>query len=380
MAATVTWEDLRALASFRAGKGCVVSLYLNLDPHVVPTAVETHTRINSLLDEAAKQAESNRFDLTHDQRVALRADLDRIRRYVEFEFDRDGTRGLAVFSASLDNFWWPVPLSAPVPDDVKINQNFYLTPLVPLVGRGEGALVAVVGRERGDLYRLRAGRLEEVGSWSEEQPRRHDQGGWSQARLQRHADELAHAHLRRVAEELDRRLRRERSARVVIVSSEETRAELAGMLSSQARAAVVGWTHAEAHAAGPALLELTLPVLERWQAEREAELVERWRDETGRNGRAAAGWAETLEAASDGRIEILLCRQGPGRRAWRCPACGRLAVQGGKCPLDGNELEPRDEGLELAVHQTLAHGGTVWSMVDRPELDAAEGIGALLRY
>jgi peptide subunit release factor 1 (eRF1) len=152
------------------------------------------------------------------------------------------------------------------------------------------------------------------------------------------------------------------------------------MLSSQARAAVVGWTHAEAHAAGPALLELTLPVLERWQAEREAELVERWRDETGRNGRAAAGWAETLEAASDGRIEILLCQQGPGRRAWRCPACGRLAIQAGKCPLDGNELEPRDEGLDLAVHQTLAHGGTVWSMVDRPELDAAEGIGALLRY
>ncbi len=380
MAATVTWEDLRALASFRAGKGCVVSLYLNLDPHVVPTAVDTHTRINSLLDEAAKQAESNRFDLTHDQRVALRVDLDRIRRYVEFEFDRDGTRGLAVFSASLDNFWRPVPLSAPVPDEVKINRDFYLTPLVPLVGRGEGALVAVVGRERGDLYRLRAGRLEEVGSWFEEQPRRHDQGGWSQARLQRHADELAHAHLRRVAEELDRRLRRERSARVVIVSSEEIRAEFAEMLSSQARAAVVGWTHAEAHAAGPALLELTLPVLERWQAEREAELVERWRDETGRNRRAAAGWAETLEAASDGRIEILLCRQGPGRRAWRCPACGRLAVQGGKCPLDGNELEPRDEGLDLAVHQTLAHGGTVWSMVDRPELDAAEGIGALLRY
>ena len=73
MAATVTWEDLRALASFRAVKGCVVSLYLNLDPHVVPTAGETHTRINSLLDEATKHAESNRSELTHDQHVALRA-------------------------------------------------------------------------------------------------------------------------------------------------------------------------------------------------------------------------------------------------------------------------------------------------------------------
>src|SRR5213592_3129761 len=380
MAATVTWEDLRALASFRAVKGCVVSLYLNLDPHVVPTAGETHTRINSLLDEATKHAESSRSELTHDQHVALRADLDRIRRYVEFEFDRDGTHGLAIFSASLDNFWRPVPLSAPVPDEVKIDQDFYLTPLVSLVGRGEGALVAVVGRERGDLYRLTAGRLEAVGGWFEEQPRRHDQGGWSQARLQRHVDELAHAHLRRVAEELDRRLRRERSARVVIVSSGEARAEFGELLSSQARAAVVGWTQAEVHAVGPELLELVSPVLERWQAERETELVERWREEAGRKGRAAAGWAETLEAASDGRVEILLCRQDMDRRAWRCPACGRLAAGAGKCPLDANELEPRDEGLDLAVHQTLAHGGTIWSMVDRPELDAADGIGALLRY
>jgi peptide chain release factor subunit 1 len=379
MAATVTWEDLRALAGFRAVRGCVVSFYLNLDPHLVPTAGAVDTRINSLLDEAGKYVEAHRSELTHAQRVGVRDDLERIRRYTEFEFDRDGTQGLAVFSASLDGVWRPVPLAAPVPNRVKIDQELYLAPLVPLVGRGEGALVAVVGRERGDLYRLTRGRLEEVGSWFDDQPRRHDQGGWSQARRQRHVDELAHAHLRHVAEELDRRLRRDTSAKVVIVAAEESRAELAELLSNQAKAAVVGWTHAEAHAAGPELLALAIPVLERWHAEHEARLVERWRDEAGRNGRAAAGWAETLEAASDGRVELLLCRQDADRPAWRCPGCGRLAAAAGKCPLDGTELERHDEGLDLAVHQTLAHGGTIWS-VERPELEAAEGIGALLRY
>jgi len=159
MAATVSWDGLRELAAFRAEKGCAISLYLNLDPRVAPTAGDAQARVNSLLDEAARRAGANRHELTHEQRMALKVDLERIRRFFELEFDRDGAHGLAVFAASLDNFWRPLPLAVPVPDAVKVNDDFYLTPLVPLVGQGEGALVAVVSRERGDLYRLRAGRL-----------------------------------------------------------------------------------------------------------------------------------------------------------------------------------------------------------------------------
>ena len=379
MAATVSWDALRDLAAFRADDGLAVSLYLNLDPRVAPTAGDAQTRVNSLLDEA-RRSELTRTELTHDQRVALKADLDRIRRFVEAEFERDGVRGLAVFSASIDNFWRPLPLTAPVPDAVKVNDELYLTPLVPIVGQGEGALVAVVGRERGDLYRLRSGRLEEAADRSEQQPRRHDQGGWSQARYQRHIDELAHAHLRRVAEELDQILRRERAAQVVVVSSGETRAEFSELLSSAARSAVVGWTHADAHASPAELLQVVTPLLERSRAERESEVVGRWREEAGRNGRAAAGWVETLEAASDGRVELLLFQEGVDHPAFRCPACGRAAASEGSCPLDGTRLEETDAGLDLAVHQTLAHGGAVWAIRHQRDLAPVEGVGALLRY
>jgi hypothetical protein len=36
--------------------------------------------------------------------------------------------------------------------------------------------------------------------------------------------------------------------------------------------------------------------------------------------------------------------------------------------------------MDLAVHQTLAHGGTVCALSVRRDLDPVEGIGALLRY
>lgn len=380
MAATVSWEGLRGLAEFRAEKGCAISLYVDLDPSVAPTAGDAQVRVNSLLDEAAKSDGASRGNLTHDQKQSLKADLERVRRYFEQEFSREGAHGVAVFCAGLDNVWRPLPLTESVPDQVRVNREFFLTPLVPLVGRGEGALVAVVGRERGDLYRLHAGRLEEVAERYDPQPRRHDQGGLSQARMQRHIDTLAEEHLRDVAEELDRQLRRLGHPRVVVVCSEEHRAEFAGLLSNEARQAVIGWAHAEAHSGPSELLGVVTPILEEWRAVQEARTLERWREEAGRNGRAAVGWEATLEAASDGRIELLLFQEGVVRKAFRCPACGRLSVSGKKCPLDGTGMELSDDGLDLAIHQTLAHGGTVWAARHGRDLEPVEGIGALLRY
>jgi peptide subunit release factor 1 (eRF1) len=158
------------------------------------------------------------------------------------------------------------------------------------------------------------------------------------------------------------------------------RSDFAEALSNEARQAIVGWTHAAAHATAADLLAAAMPVLERKRTEDEAGALARWREEAGRNGRAASGWAGTLEAASDGRVDLLLFQTGVKHEAWQCPACGRVGVGGGRCPLDGTEMEARAEGLDLAVHQTLAHGGSVWAVQRHHDLEPVEGIGALLRF
>jgi peptide chain release factor subunit 1 len=379
MAGTVSWESLRELAEFEARDGCAISLYLDLDPSTTPSPGDLQSRVNSLVDALHRRAEAR--GLTHGQREGLRTDVERIRRYLEDELDRDGLHGLALFSAGLDNFWRPLPLAHSVADESHIGGEFYLAPLVPLVGRGEGTIVAVVGREQGRFYRLEAGALRELSDETSELPyRHHDQGGWSQARYQRHVEKLARDHLRHVAEELDRRVRRLRRPRVVIVASEESRAELAELLPKDVREAVVGWTSAEAHASPTELLPVVRPVVEQELQKEERDAVERWREEAGKNGRAVGGWERTLEAASDGRVEVLLYQDGVQRAAWRCPHCGRASVTGGSCPLDGTRMEESENGLDLAVHQTLGHGGKAWALRRVHDLEPVEGIGALLRY
>jgi peptide subunit release factor 1 (eRF1) len=143
---------------------------------------------------------------------------------------------------------------------------------------------------------------------------------------------------------------------------------------------IAGWTVAEAHADANRLLDAARPVIEEWWAGRETAILERWREEAATSGRAATGWEETLEAASDGRVELLLVQDGSDRPAYRCPECGRAQMSNGSCPLDGTTMESRDGGLDLALHQTLAHGGTVHVLRDRQDLAPVGGVAALLRF
>ena len=118
----------------------------------MPTARDVDTHLNALLSEAEKKV-ARRDELSHAARKAVNRDLERIREFFDSEFNREGARGYAVFAAG--DFWDPLALAHPVPDVFELARTFHLAPLAPLVGRGDGAIVAFVGRERGQLFRLR---------------------------------------------------------------------------------------------------------------------------------------------------------------------------------------------------------------------------------
>src|SRR4051812_42458895 len=259
MAETITWDALRALAGFSPAKGRAISLYLNLDPSISPTQPDVATRINAALDEVRRQSEELKDSLSHEQREALKADHARMERWFEEEFDRDGALGAAVFADGADGLWSAHNLPGPAIDRVRVNDLLYLAPLVPHVGSGDGLLVGYVGRERADVYRLNGGRLVEIADETEDVPGRHDQGGWSQARYERHIETIVGRHLRRVADTLDRCVRRLRGVKIVLIGPEEVRAELDDLLTKEVSDALLGWATTEAHAGPPELLAAAEP-------------------------------------------------------------------------------------------------------------------------
>ena len=371
----INLDLFRQLAEFRARRGRALSLYLDLDPSTTPTAAELDSRISSLLREGRAQAES--ID-GHTAKVGLGEDLARIERFFEEEFERERARGVAVFSDGPDGLWRVVELDEPVRDDLRVGEELHVTPLAAFTAR-ESALVAFVGREQGLLFALRDGRLEPVAEQFDEQLGRHDQGGWSQARYQRHIEHQVMEHLRDVAQRVDGELHRARRP-LVVVGTEGTVASFCERLSVEARAALAGTTHAEAHATPAEILESVRPLLEEAVAARERDIIETWSELVGRDGRAAAGWQQTLAAASDGRVASLLYREGVERTAVRCPACGRIEDGAESCPFDGARMEPLRDGLGGAIRQTLAFRGELVPIRRRQDLDPVGGIGAILRF
>src|SRR4051812_6767451 len=68
--------------------------------------------------------------------------------------------------------------------------------------------VVVVNRQVARIFRGSRDRLDEITRVDDQVHRRHDQGGWSQARYQRSVDKEAQDHLKNASDELLRRHRR----------------------------------------------------------------------------------------------------------------------------------------------------------------------------
>jgi peptide chain release factor subunit 1 len=376
MATAVTTDTLRSLAGVRAANGCAISIYIDLDPSVVPTIPDVQTKFNAILSEAEKAAESGAAN-GRDCRVALREDLTRIRDWWDDEFDRTGARGVAIFASSAEGFFRALPLADGAGDSVTIGPALHISPLASAIDR-DGALVVFVSRERGSVYRFEGGRLVEIADESEAQHGQHDQGGWSQARYQRHIDHLVQQHLKSVGGELDRQAR-SGALQIVVVGPEEMRGDFESALSTETRESIVGWATAEAHAGPNELVDVVRPLLDEARARVDQAALERFEELHGRGERSATGWKQVLDAASDARVDVLLVEEGAQARAWECPQCGRASADGGSCPLDGTKLEEREDAVDLALHQTLAGGGSV-VRVGGGALGEAKGVAALLRY
>ena len=93
-------REARQLVAYR-GHEPVLSLYLDLDPELFATPTARSSQIRSLLDTAAKEIESDNHDLNHEQRIGLRADLQRINAFLSSpEAPFKGARGVALFSSA----------------------------------------------------------------------------------------------------------------------------------------------------------------------------------------------------------------------------------------------------------------------------------------
>jgi len=144
-------DTLRRLAELRPDGARVLSLYLNLDPSEFGTPAARATEVHSLTDDAARRAEAIE-DLTHDQKKALRDDIQRVRSFLEgSDFSPGGARGVAVFASAPADLFETVRLPRAVDSQVFIDDSPLVEPMADLLNEGRWA-VLLVSRRTGRLF------------------------------------------------------------------------------------------------------------------------------------------------------------------------------------------------------------------------------------
>jgi peptide subunit release factor 1 (eRF1) len=363
----------------RVDQGCVLSVYVNFDPSEFATAPARSSALTSAADEASRSVENGGRELSHEARLRLREDIERIRAYAG-SADFDGTHGLAIFAAGGGDLFEVLHLPSPVPNAVVVGDSPHVA---PLVGEPDGVwCVALVNRRNARIMGGGPMALVEEERISDDVPGRHDQGGWSQSRYQRHIDEEARRHLERVAGAIADRCRRDAFDNLLVGGPEDGYSEFVELLDNECRERVRGRVAVDVEntTAGD-VTEAARPVMREYEQAERSRLLERLQEGVGAGGRSAAGLGDVLGCLNEQRVETLVLDGAFTASGAECPSCGWLTDAGdGECPADGARLEPRSDLVEPAIHRSLTQDADVVRLRDRPEMQLHGGIAALLRF
>src|SRR6266567_3446276 len=98
-------------------------------------------------------------------------------------------------------------------------------PLEAMLEVSESFCTVLVDSAKARIFLSEMGRIDERTDLFDDVPGRHDQGGWAQARYQRHIDDHRQKHLRRTGEVLFRFSKRNRFDHLILGGPEEIVAE-----------------------------------------------------------------------------------------------------------------------------------------------------------
>ena len=375
---TITRTRLRRLADVNPERGRVLSVFLNLDPTEFATPAARSTAVTSVMTEAAHRVEQA-DGLEHEERMALQADVERVREaLMASDIAQNGTRAVAVYACGPADLLEVVRLSRPVDFAVVLDRSPYVEPLVAEAGE-ERWCVLLANRRNARLFFGDGGGLEETDRVEDDVHSQHDQGGWSQSRYQRGVEKEKDDHLVHVADVAFQRYKERGFDRLLVGAPDELVGDVEHKLHPYLRERIAGRLH----------LDVENSSLDDVRA----------RGRQGDRGLARARRARGARPPGRGRRPRRprrgRARRGARRRstssAWRrcwsatasAPRRPRLrdrAALPGRPRARRAELEHCENIVEPAIEKAIEQSAKVIKVRHHDDLGPLGGIGAVLRY
>lgn len=368
-------QRMESLAALEPSPYPVISLYLNLTPH--PGERADHMLfVRKVFNDRAKAmlAES-------PERESFEKDAERIREFLETKVE-PAWHGLAIFASAGAELFEAIPFETHIGDHwLFVDSAPHLYPLAKLIDTFPRYAAVLLDTNKARILVFSLAAVERDEKVMNAKTRRNSQGGWSQSRYQRRADNIHLHHMKEVADSLERIVREDGIKEIVIAGDEVAVPKLREVLSAPLAEKVVDVIKLRRDAAD--ILEQSLASIREKDAETDVEKVAQLVDAWKSGGLAVAGPEAALSAFQLGQVDELVITGSPDtlKTVQQLPqdsAGGDLQVVTSAPQGAGDE-----ERLKLAgdlVRRAEQTGARIRFIEDPHLLESIGGVGALLRF
>jgi peptide chain release factor subunit 1 len=383
MTPTLT-EQLDRLALFEPAPYPVVSLYLNTQP-----GQHGRDQHQSFIRKEFK-ARSTTYPANSPERESLDKDLDRITRFLENELE-PSTNGVAIFACSSGELFEAIQLGAPIEQDwLFIGDQPHLYPLARLESQYPRYAALLVDTNSARILVFAGGELVGESEVTGVKTRKTSQGGWSQARFQRHISNFHLQHAKEVVDVLDRVVQQEGIDQIILAGDEVIMPLLREQLPKQLADKVIDHVRIDMHAPQHDVLRLTLDAMQKVNERTDREKVDAAIGAYRAGGLGIVGPEETLAALVKGQVDELLLTASMAvlqpvpvgtaaaeRQEGALPDPAIEPIVGGESENSNPDVVRLADELVTKAKQT---GARITFVEDAALLDEFGGVAASLRF
>jgi peptide subunit release factor 1 (eRF1) len=379
-------EQLDRLAAFEQAPYPVVSLYLNTQPGQTGRD-QFHTFVRKEFTARAKT-----YPAGSPERESLDKDFERISSFLDTQVN-PAANGVAVFACSAGELFEAVQTTAPIDQHwLYIGDQPHLYPLARIESLHPTCAVVLADTNAARIIVFAAGEVVAQEEINGVKTKRTSQGGWSQARYQRHIENFHLQHIKEVVDALEKIVQRENIPEIVVAGDEVVLPLLREQMPKHLQEKVVDHVRMNVNSPRDQLISSSLDALRRAHTESEHEKVNAAVGGFRSGGLGVIGPEATLDALINGQVDELLISS-------RLRSLQPVGAQGASTAADSPAVvlpepaiepmaagEPADAGAEAVrladelVTKAMQTSAKVTFIENADLLADYGGVAAILRF
>jgi peptide chain release factor subunit 1 len=367
-------KQILELLHFEVGSHFVISFFLGVGVYKArKKAFEIEAK--DLIREAV-----NKADPPEHEMELVRENARKVLNFIKMDFKGDA-RGLAIFACQEAGLWQVYRLPVEVPELCVVNHAPYVSPMLRLVDESRKYCVVVVDKEKARIFTMYLGKITEGADIFDVVPGWHKQGGWAQARFQRHIEDLVNRHLKNVADALFQFYKAEGFGHLIIGGAPEVRMRLSHILHSYLQKLVVGDISVDVTASADEILKAAREIERETGEKEEAEMVRLVLAGSAQGYPTLTGFKENLKALREGRVHTLLLVDGQKIDGSYCEKCGYIGnADAEACDACKTVLSDATDISERLATLAVEHDSEVRYVRNGLGLEKRGGVGSILRW